>query len=180
MRTAYQPGRRGTWRTYDGTNGLPGPVVALLQDQKGYLWLGTWGAGASRYDGERFSTFTRSEGLAGDRVWALAEDGEGRLWLGTDQGLSCWDGRVFANYSAQVGLLPGHAPCFDREGRLWVGAKVAEFSRPTFISHGGQGRRPPVDALAAASRLIGTEGVWVVWGGVFTTYTMAQACPIRR
>jgi hypothetical protein len=25
--------RKGTWRTYDGTNGLPGPVLAICQDR---------------------------------------------------------------------------------------------------------------------------------------------------
>jgi hypothetical protein len=32
--------RRGTWRSLDGTNGLPGPVLCFHQDRGGYLWKG--------------------------------------------------------------------------------------------------------------------------------------------
>ena len=67
--------RRGTWRSLDGTNGLPGPVLCFHQDQDGYLWMGTWGCGVALYDGNTITTLGIEEGLTGDRVWAIAEDG---------------------------------------------------------------------------------------------------------
>ena len=39
--TEIIPIKNGIWRTYDATDGLPGGVWRLLQDQKGYLWLET-------------------------------------------------------------------------------------------------------------------------------------------
>ncbi len=74
--------KQGIWRTYDVTDGLPGGVLCLLQDQKGYLWLGTR-SGLCRYDGQEFITYTTADGLAADAVQALCEDREGRLWIGT-------------------------------------------------------------------------------------------------
>ena len=61
-------------------------IYALLQDQQGYLWLGT-GEGLIRYDGTRFVTFTKKDGLAEDFVVALGEEpGTGRLWVGHYEG----------------------------------------------------------------------------------------------
>jgi signal transduction histidine kinase/CheY-like chemotaxis protein len=60
-------------------------VYALLQDQQGYLWLGT-GEGLVRYDGTQFTTFTQKDGLAEDFVVSLREDVKGQLWVGHYQG----------------------------------------------------------------------------------------------
>ena len=70
-------------RHFGATDGLRGPFVyALLQDRQGYLWLGT-NDGLVRYDGTRFQTFTKQDGLAEDFVGALRQDpATGHLWIG--------------------------------------------------------------------------------------------------
>jgi len=73
---------RGIWRTYDITDGLPSGVLCLLQDRRGYLWIGTF-AGLYRYDGAEFISYTVDDGLAGNCIAALCEDQEGLLWIGT-------------------------------------------------------------------------------------------------
>lgn len=46
------PGR-GRWSTLDVTDGLSGPMVqAILQDRQGHMWFGTRNNGVSRYEGE--------------------------------------------------------------------------------------------------------------------------------
>jgi diguanylate cyclase (GGDEF)-like protein len=60
-------------------------VTALLQDARGYLWVGTKG-GLSRFDGRRFVTFTRNDGLPDDMVTALATDHRAGLLIGTEDG----------------------------------------------------------------------------------------------
>ena len=74
-------------RQFGPAEGLRPPFIyTLLQDRAGYLWLGT-GEGLVRYDGNRFVTFTKKEGLAEDFVVALREDpASGRLWVGHYQG----------------------------------------------------------------------------------------------
>src|SRR5262249_17209811 len=47
------------------------------------------------------SSFSRKVGLAGP-VWAIAQDGGGFLWLGTDEGLFRFDGVRFLNWD-QIG-----------------------------------------------------------------------------
>ena len=74
-------------RSFGPAEGLRQPFIyALLQDQQGYLWLGT-GEGLVRYDGVHFVTFTKKDGLAEDFVVSLREDtASGRLWVGHYQG----------------------------------------------------------------------------------------------
>ena len=69
--------RRGRWRNLSMLDGLPRNSVAdVIQDREGYLWIGT-GNGLSRYDGERFTTFTTQDGLADNSVYCLLEDTAG-------------------------------------------------------------------------------------------------------
>ena len=70
-------------RQFGPAEGLRAPFVyALLQDQKGYLWLGT-GDGLVRYDGTHFIRFSKKDGLAEDAVVSLGQDpASGQLWVG--------------------------------------------------------------------------------------------------
>lgn len=58
-------------------------VKALVQDRRGYLWVGTEN-GLYRYDGGRF---VRWGGAAVRNVNALHLEGDARLWVGTEGGL---------------------------------------------------------------------------------------------
>jgi len=64
--------------------------MALCEDSKGYLWVGTFG-GLHKLNinsGERFETYTTADGLLADRITAIHEDKKGNLWIGTTRGLS--------------------------------------------------------------------------------------------
>ncbi|SFU98934.1 two-component regulator propeller domain-containing protein [Pseudoduganella namucuonensis] len=62
---------------------------------------------------------------------ALAQDGDGFVWMGTQNGLARWDGyrlRRFKFDPADPGSLPGdfiQALHVDRQGRLWIGTTLA-------------------------------------------------------
>jgi ligand-binding sensor domain-containing protein/two-component sensor histidine kinase len=70
----------------------------------------------------QWGAVTLFHGLPSDRVRALAQDAEGSLWFGTDNGLARYDGR--RTQSAQLEGLEGArvlALKFDAAGVLWVG-----------------------------------------------------------
>ena len=73
-------------------------VFAMCMDHHGYLWLGTRGGGVSRFDGQEFTSFTTRNQLINNYIWSLHEDSNGNLLIGTDNGLSIWNGRAFSNF----------------------------------------------------------------------------------
>ncbi|MFD1873520.1 hybrid sensor histidine kinase/response regulator [Hymenobacter bucti] len=86
-RAAPLPAPRAFVRQFGPADGLSQPFIyCLLQDQQGYLWLGT-AEGLVRYDGARFVTLTTQDGLAENFVTGLWEEpGTGRLWVAHYQG----------------------------------------------------------------------------------------------
>jgi len=58
---------------------------AILQDMDGNLWFGT-SAGASRYDGTSWQTFTTKDGMAADLVRAILQHGAGTVWVARPPG----------------------------------------------------------------------------------------------
>jgi len=56
------------------------------------------------------------DGLIQSTIRTIFKDSDGRLWFGTNLGVSCWDGIDFRNYSTANGL-PGHTVFVIREDK---------------------------------------------------------------
>ena len=85
--------------SYQVADGLSqSQVFDLAEDQGGYVWMGTRGGGLSRFDGKDFTTFDGEDGLIDDRILSTYIASDGDLWIGTDAGLSQFDGLAFRNY----------------------------------------------------------------------------------
>ncbi len=98
-------------RERDGFVTYPGAsrdVLTIQQDSRGRLWLGTRGDGLQLFDPDRGSvtSFRSADGLPNDVVNGILEDGVGRLWLSTNEGLSRFDpeARTFVNFDSGSGL----------------------------------------------------------------------------
>ncbi|MGQ0634010.1 MAG: sensor histidine kinase [Planctomycetaceae bacterium] len=133
------------------SEGLPsndtGPI---LQDHSGATWVGTLGKGLARFDGRRcFLAATLGQGLSSDTILALADAGDGRLWVGTDRGLCILrDGRVESCYTTEQGLPSNRisALCHDSLGTLWAGTDAG------LVEHRGE-RFVPLDRMPLGSQL---------------------------
>jgi ligand-binding sensor domain-containing protein len=67
-----------------------------LQDKGGNLWFLSGNSnGIYRYDGISFTNFTEKDGLSSNKVWCIFEDNMGMLWVGTADGINCYDGKKF-------------------------------------------------------------------------------------
>jgi ligand-binding sensor domain-containing protein len=71
-------------------------VHRVIQDRTENLWFATTGNGVYRYDGKTFTNFTTKDGLLSNGVFAMLQDKTGKIWFGTDHGLSCFDGKTFS------------------------------------------------------------------------------------
>ncbi len=76
------------------SNGLPNNgVTSLLQDSKGYLWIGTYD-GLARYNGHSLTTYTNSiesKIFQSNRIRSLFESPNTDIWIGTDFGVTIFD-----------------------------------------------------------------------------------------
>lgn len=101
----FKDGARANFKVFDIDQGLSsGQLWRVCEMPSGDIWVGTNGAGVMRYDGTEFLHYTRSEGLANNRVRPILPDAEEGVWFGTDRGLSHFDGQSFYNYGEAEGL----------------------------------------------------------------------------
>lgn len=97
------------YRTGSNRDILSDGIVFCFFDSRDLIWFGTVEGGLLKYDPSRdiFVSYTESEGLPNNTVYAIAEDLQCNLWLSTNRGLSMFnpDSEVFVNYSENDGLI---------------------------------------------------------------------------
>ena len=100
----------------------PNYVVALTVAENGDVWVGTWGAGLSRFDGETWQTLTTADGLPGNHVFSLHADESGRIWIGTNRGLAILEDGEFSRFGHESGLNVQSIFAITTAGETaWVG-----------------------------------------------------------
>jgi signal transduction histidine kinase/ligand-binding sensor domain-containing protein/CheY-like chemotaxis protein len=91
----------------------------------GAVYIATAGGGIIRIDGENVRRFTTRDGLPSDRIWTMAEDGNGGFWVATHGGgVVHWrDGVAYERITTHEGLPNdvARALLLDRDGTLWIG-----------------------------------------------------------
>lgn len=101
-------------------------------DHHGQLWFGTTNEGLYKFDGKQFIHYSIEEGLCSNQISAITEDAEGKLWLGTKEGLCYFDGKSF--HSVEIpwdgnedlwgeGMNANNvlSLLYDSQGNLWLG-----------------------------------------------------------
>jgi signal transduction histidine kinase len=104
-------------------------IRAIHQDKSGTMWFGM-ASGLFRWDGRRWTTLTRSDGLAADDARVII-DGRDGLWVGGYGGLSrIRNGRV-ESWTEKDGLGSNMVRALheDRDEVLWIGTYDGGLSR---------------------------------------------------
>jgi signal transduction histidine kinase/ligand-binding sensor domain-containing protein len=138
-------------------------VYVLLLDREERLWCGTDGLGLAVFDGKTLTRYTRDDGLAGNRVLALAQDSLGCIWIGTSSGLSVFDGKSFRTFTHHEGFgeIGLHGLLADRDGFMWV-SNFPGISKLQPMKFFKSTRTPPVyiaDMQVDTLHLAGAEGI---------------------
>lgn len=114
---------------YDGKNfkavknsrNLKGfPFISSFLDSKGGVWFGTFGYGVFRYFKGSFEHYSSSSSSVNDIVYCFYEDENAHIWLGTEQGLSVFDGEIFTDKTFDEKItFPVHNIISEQHG-LWI------------------------------------------------------------
>ncbi len=109
----------------------PNAISCLLQDSVGNMWLGTYGAGAYRYDCSTWTQFLhvegrkQSDGLHHNWIESILEDRNGNIWFTsmTHGGISRFDGKSMTHMLIEDGLSDDmvRSSLQDRAGNIWFG-----------------------------------------------------------
>lgn len=105
-------------------------IRSITEDDQGYIWLASDGAGIDRFNPET-GQFTNYRSLLKDpfslsnnKVYCVLFDSQKRLWVGTHSGLNCLEpgSEGFRLYTESDGLVNNviYSVNEDNEGYIWV------------------------------------------------------------
>lgn len=90
---------RHSFRNYTAIDGLPqSQVKSIVEDENGYLWIGTQGGGLARFDGREFKVYTTLDGLLSNFIQGICIDQQKNLWILHPRGLTKFDGYRFKQF----------------------------------------------------------------------------------
>jgi signal transduction histidine kinase/ligand-binding sensor domain-containing protein len=182
------------------TSPLPSAEVSSVhQDREGFIWFVIFSSGLVRYDGHSTELYSVSDGLADPGVWDVVEDGQGRLWVGSNEGLTVSE-KPLGDYAPGerirfVSSFRGHPLprgtsinpnrlAVDASGRLWAGTidrgiiRVSPGGEVDTLHAGvrGEGASPSVRSLVARR----DGSVWAsITGGELRVFADDATPPLR-
>jgi signal transduction histidine kinase/CheY-like chemotaxis protein/ligand-binding sensor domain-containing protein/HPt (histidine-containing phosphotransfer) domain-containing protein len=83
-------------------------------------WVWTGALAAPRPGLPPVHHYGGEDGLSGDLTTALAQDRQGLIWVGTEAGLDCFDGKRFEQFTGTLPSLVIRDLNADPDGSLWV------------------------------------------------------------
>lgn len=164
------------------------PVLGLLQDDQGNLWIGH-NKGAAIYRDGKFRQAYASPEKSDQRVWSFAQGPDGVVWAATNHGLVRWDKGAVTYFDQRHGLPTERlrALTFDRDGVLWIatsGGGLVSYAGGKFQVFNPDNGFPHVQVRAVLADPEG--GVWAATAGgglahvrnrQITVYTVADGLP---
>lgn len=152
-------------------DGLPNShVTAVVQDQRGFIWLGTQD-GLVRYDGTRMRVYRPSDTdtttVSAGYITTLALTGDGKLWVGTaEHGVNLYDLATdrFTRYSLDTGQSTSGVSAIARDAkdRMWFALTRGGLTRfdpatNTFVEYA----KPPLDVTVTAIDHDAQNNLWL-------------------
>lgn len=117
-------------RNYKAVDGLPqSQVSSMLEDQNGYLWIGTMGGGLARFDGREFKVYTTLDGLLSNMINSMQMDSHHNIWIVHPRGLTKFDGyrfkKIFTPAQRTISkLFDSHDTLFFQVGARGMTGKI--------------------------------------------------------
>lgn len=102
-----------------------GPAVrAMFEDREGNFWLGSQWEGLTRLWNGWTRRYGPREGLEDSTLWSVARGPDGRIWAGTNSGLSVMQDGRFRQVVAGTDLPhPNAYTLLPEAGAVWIGTR---------------------------------------------------------
>ncbi|MCH8317452.1 MAG: hypothetical protein IIA88_02985 [Bacteroidetes bacterium] len=127
------------FRTYSLEEGLvQSQIPSICQDNDGNMWIGTFGGGVSKFNGQTFQTYNTTDGFINNDIRVILLDSQGNIWFGTREGVSkliinndekCLNDSLksslcIQNFSIKDGLAGNYIESIfeDSKGNMWFAA----------------------------------------------------------
>ena len=154
--------RQYNFRDYTLFDGLPqGQITAIAQDEKGYLWLGSY-AGITRYNGNQFVTYTTP--LPSNSIRSMAKGINKEIYIATSAGLCTLKAEII-NCDPDRFKLPyinlNHI-FTSQDGSLWLAAEsgIIKFKKGKIVSYSNK-ESPPTKHV----KIITEDRKGQIWAG---------------
>ncbi|MBT4483233.1 MAG: T9SS type A sorting domain-containing protein [Candidatus Latescibacteria bacterium] len=123
----------GGWSYVDFNDGLiSNYTTSITITQDGVIWVGTI-HGVSKHDGEKWISYTFTDGLVSkyggifygspEYVTSIATGSDGLVWVGTDEGLYCYNGETWTTFNTDDGLANNriYSLAVSPDNTVWIG-----------------------------------------------------------
>jgi len=154
----------GSFRYFTAADGfVPGPVIGCYIDRTDRMWCATIEHGLLRMDRRGESRlepvfYSTRQGLSSDLIYAIGEDLDGRIYLGSERGLDQLDPVTnhVQHFDANDGLAAGRViQVFrDHTGNMWLTTRTGLSRLVPSPRH----TAPPAPVLITGIRIAGVEG----------------------
>lgn len=116
----------GTNFTYNATHGFTSDLALSLHETRdGRLWVGMdFNDGIYHMEGEHFTHYSHRDGLMDPAVFAILEDRNRNVWIGTRTALNRFRDRTFTRFGATNGFGGSGVRAIHEgaDGAVWFGA----------------------------------------------------------
>lgn len=121
---------------------IPSLNVLSVYTDGSNQWFGT-DEGVAYHQGTEaklnWTVYMESDGLVNEVVQAINKDNDGNIWLGTQGGVSMFDGSDFTNYTTADGLVSDNviSIAIDIDGTIWFGTDngASHYNGTEFINY---------------------------------------------
>jgi ligand-binding sensor domain-containing protein/serine phosphatase RsbU (regulator of sigma subunit) len=127
----------------NSVNLLDNPIGSIYKAKDGIIWVGNWGKGLNLFDRktgkvEHFSSGQKGRNfIPNDFIHQIVEDSQGRIWLGTADGIFMWVAQSRSFVAIQQYFKTTNIPTFrgnriycileDFRHHVWVGTRNGLF-----------------------------------------------------
>jgi signal transduction histidine kinase/ligand-binding sensor domain-containing protein len=154
-------------------------------DREGGFWVGTNGNGLIHLKRRTVHMFTMADGLLSNIAMTVIAGHDGRVWIGSNCGLSVYDGKQFRSYKEKDGLANScvWSLAEDQNNDIWIGTYgggLFRFRDEQFVQYSIEQGLPSKIVLQVLVARDGSlwmatpDGISHMQNGRFRNYTIAD------